>query len=84
MVVLFQFGYCILFNFLVKLIIRLEKRHQTVLLFLHHRVVLINRKVESSYQLSVFPGLVHVKLVVELAVTRQEIDNQCHSAHKQQ
>ena len=82
MIILFQLGDCIFFDVFIQLVIRLEESHQTVLLSFYYRILFINRKVESSDQLPIFPGLIDVKLVIEFSVTWQEIDNQRHSAHK--
>ena len=61
-----------LFLFFIQLIIRLEESHQAILFPFYHCILFINRKVESSDQLSVFPGLVDVELVIEFSVTWQE------------
>ena len=84
MVILFQLGEFVLFFIFIQLIIRLEESHQAILFPFYHCILFINRKVESSDQLSVFPGLVDVELVIEFSVTWQEINNQRHSAYKQQ
>ena len=82
MIILFQLGDCVFLDVFIQLVIRLEESHQTVLLSFYYRILFINRKVESSDQLPIFPGLIDVKLVIEFSVTWQEIDNQRHSAHK--
>ena len=72
LVVLFQ---C---DILVLLIVGLEAGQDAVLLVSDHVVRLVDRKVEGSYQLAVFPGFVDVKLIVELPVTGQEVDDDCY------
>ena len=72
----------LLLRVLVQSEVGLEGCHDAVLLSLHHPVVLVDGEVEGRHQLPVFPGLVDVELVVELAVSRHEIDNNPHRAYE--
>ena len=60
---------------LVLLVVGLEAGQDAVLLVFHHFVRLVDGEVERGHQLAVFPGLVDVKLIVKLPVTRQEVDH---------
>ena len=78
LVVLFQFFQGFSRDILILLIVGLEAGQDTVLLVSDHVVRFVDRKVEGSYQLAVFPGFVDVKLIVELPVTGQEVDDDCY------
>ena len=79
-----QFANHTLFDAFVQLEIWLEGGKDTVLLMLHHFVGLVDGKVECGHELAVLPRFIQVELVIELAVARQEINNDSHSADEYQ
>ncbi len=61
---------------------RLELAQQAVLLPLHHLGILVDGEVERSHQLPVLPRLADVKLIVELAVARHEVNDDGHRSYE--
>ena len=60
----------------------LELAHQAVLLALHHFGVFVDGEVEGGDELSVLPWLADVKLIVELAIARHEVNDNGHGGHE--
>ena len=61
---------------------RLELAQQAVLLPLHHLGILVDGEVERGHQLPVLPRLADVKLIVELAVARHEVNDDGHRSYE--
>ena len=82
LVIVFQLLDHFFFCVLVQLEIGLERSQDAVLLSFHNLVVFVDGEVEGGHQLSVLPGFVNIKLVIELAVPWQEVHDNSDGAYK--
>ena len=73
LIIVFQFFERLFLRTFIQLKIGLERSQDAVLLSFYYLVVFVDREIESGHQLSVLPGFVNIKLVIELAVPWQEV-----------